>query len=118
MQHGKPMRSTVLAAIFALAATQANALTGTQLYRFCVEAPKGSVENTACNSYVRGFIDGLVTGVNEAADGRMICLPKDGIALEQGRLILEKALRDYPQFLHKEGGYLFGFGMMDAFHCP
>jgi hypothetical protein len=111
------IRSMTLAAIL-LVATQANALTGTDLYRFCVESTKGSVENTACNSYVRGFIDGLATAAFEAADGRKFCPPDAGISVEQGRLILEKALRDYPQFLHKEGGYLFGFAMMDAFHCP
>jgi hypothetical protein len=113
----KPIRPTVLAAIFALAATRANALTGAQLYEACVEAPKDSTASATCNIYVRGFIDGLVMGALEAADGRKFCPPEDGISVEQGRVLLEKVLRDRPELLHREGGYLFGFAMMDAFPC-
>lgn len=103
------MKAALLAMILGLVAiTQASALTGAQLYQFCVEAPKRSLGDTACATYVRGFIDGLVMGALAVSEGHKICIPADGISVTQGRLILEKTLREHPEFLHEEAGYLFG----------
>jgi len=41
-----------------------------------------------------------------------------GIPVAHGRLILENYLRDHPEVLNEDGGYLFGFAMIDAFRCP
>jgi hypothetical protein len=108
-------------AAFALAAllpTQAMALTGSDLYRMCVEEAKNSVGDAACNSYVRGFIDGLMITTFMANRGEKFCVPNDGIALNQARLMLEKSLRDHPDMLHMEGAYFLGLTLRDAFRCP
>ena len=94
----------------------AYAISGAELYGLCTDPPKSGLGDVSCEAYVRGFIDGFVVATSVADNGRKICIPDGGISVIQGRLILEKALRDYPEFLHEEGGYIFGFAMEEAFH--
>jgi len=110
-------RRAIIAVVIALAPSQASALTGTELYKLCVESPKDSVAHTTCVAYVRGFIDGFASTTFAAKDGEKICFPDGGVSVEQGLLLLEKILRDRPEMLHHQGGHLFGFAMSDAFRC-
>jgi hypothetical protein len=122
-------RVIAVVATLALASTQAIALTGTDLYQLCIESKKGSEadgslyarrheDNALCAFYVRGFIDGFDDGTWAHSWGVKICVPDEGISVDQGRLILEKRLREHPEFLHFEAGTIFGVAMADAFRCP
>src|SRR4051812_24617196 len=91
-----------VAVVIALACSEANAFTGTELYRSCQ-----SPTDLSCTAYVRGFVDGMVIGkVVGLTKLPMFCPPNDGILLEQGRLIVEKFLRDHPEKLHEQASFL------------
>jgi hypothetical protein len=96
----------------------AYALTGAQLYDLCTAPEKRGWEDLSCETYVRGFVDGFIIAAVSADMGHKICIPNGGIPVTQGRLILEKALRDSPELLQEDGGYLFGYAMTKAFGCP
>jgi hypothetical protein len=98
-------RVIAVVATLALASTQAIALTGTDLYQLCIESKKGSEadgslyarrheDNALRAFYVRGFIDGFDDGTWAHSWGIKICVPDEGISVDQGRLILEKRLRE------------------------
>jgi hypothetical protein len=72
----------------------------------------------SCTSYIRGFIDGMVVGGNVEELHLKCCPPKDGISVEQGRLIVEKYLKDHPEKLNLEAGYVAAFAFVEAFPCP
>src|SRR2546430_2631053 len=111
------MKLALAVAVIAFAPIQTGALTGSELYRFCGESSKGSVQYTSCIGYVRGFVDGMAMGTAAASNGVKVCLPDDGMDVEQGRLILEKYMREHPEELHKEAGLPFGAALIDAFRC-
>jgi hypothetical protein len=94
----------------------ANAMKGAQLYEWCFDS-KESFAKATCTTYVRGFVDGIVMGIVGAIRGDKVCIPKDGISIEQAKLILKKYLEAHPEFLHEEAGYLFGFALSEAFRC-
>jgi len=112
------MKVVLLAAILALAVTQASGFTGIDLYQFCIVAQKGTLGDATCTTYVRGFIDGLIIGTFVTSKDWKISPPDAGIPVAHGRLILENYLRNHPEVLNEDGGYLFGFAMIDAFRCP
>ncbi|HVA12647.1 MAG TPA: Rap1a/Tai family immunity protein, partial [Stellaceae bacterium] len=87
---------------------------GVQLYNFCLKNDSQNVGNLTCTSYIRGFIDGMIMGT--VADGKF-CLPESGVSEEQGRLIAEKYMKDHPEKLNLEAGYVVGFAMIAAFPC-
>ena len=93
------------------------ALPGTLLYRDCHEKTR-SIGDAMCVAYIHGFLDGLVIGrVAGEQNPPVLCPPKDGIEVDQGRLIIEKYLRDHPERLHEEAGLLAAAAMLDAFPC-
>jgi hypothetical protein len=107
-----------VAVVIALVCSEANAFTGTELYRSCQRGPA----DLSCVAYVRGFVDGMVIGkVVGLTVGLtklpMFCPPNDGILLEQGRLIVEKFLRDHPERLHEQASFLAANALLDAFPC-
>jgi Rap1a immunity proteins len=100
-----------------LATSHARALTGTQLYQECLIKDHGPMD-IACQSYIRGFVDGSVTAtVIERDFAGQYCPPKDGIDAIQARLIVEKYLRDHPEELHAEAGLLVSGALLAAFSC-
>jgi hypothetical protein len=103
-----------VAVLTALVCSEANAFTGTELYRSC---QKGAAD-LSCVAYVRGFVDGMVIGkVFGLIKPAMFCPPNDGILLEQGRLIVEKFLTDHPERLHEKASFLAAAALLEAFPC-
>src|SRR5262245_27734643 len=94
------------------ASTNVRALSGLSLYQSC-QAKSQSAWGFACIAYVHGFLDGsmfgLVIGRNAPT---MYCPPKEGVSVDQGRLIIEKHLREHPEQLDKEAGELVADALM------
>jgi len=100
-----------------LTVTKSHALPGTELYRSC-HSKEGSVGDFACVAYIHGFLDGLITGrMAGKQNPAILCPPKDGISVDQSRLIVEKYMRDHPDELNKETGLVAASAMLDAFPC-
>jgi hypothetical protein len=107
------------AALFlVIAISESYALTGAELYQFCTQA-RDSSGYLSCNAYVRGFADGIFLADIMAGKGKRLCTPVAGSAIEhtQARLIIEKYLRNHPEFLHEQAGYLAALALYDAFEC-
>lgn len=103
----------ILAIGLLLSATaSADDLSGVQLSEYCTNHD-GNTKETLCVAYVHGLLDGLMMG----SFGRY-CPPKDGVAVPQGRLIIEKFMRDHPEMLHKQAGVVAGVALATAFPCP
>jgi hypothetical protein len=108
------MRYWIAIGLLWFAVAPAHAFTGAQLYQECTKAPKNSMEDLACISYLRGFIDGMVMA---RAGGAGFCPPQHGILVDQGRQIAEKYLKDHPDDLHLEAGLVLGTAFIKAFPC-
>jgi hypothetical protein len=108
----------VLLSLFG-AAGSARALTGQDLYDWCI-TPKDTADDNICLSYVRGFIDGWVLGqgISTQFPNVKICLPDEGFPVERGRDLLEKYLRAHPEMMSEKGGYILGLVTIDALRCP
>ena len=91
------------------------ALTGAELYKFC--SGRSADGTIACTAYVQGFIDGFLFGKGSEKMGVKWCPPPTGISGTQGRLMVEKYLRDQPRKLNLEAGLLVGDALLDAFPC-
>jgi hypothetical protein len=114
------MKSLMLAAAIcvAFAGRSALALTGTELYQSCQDKTPG-VGFTACLSYSRGVMEGLLIGKILSKKGPLpYCPPDDGLSATQARLIIEKYLKDHPEMLHKQAAFLAAEALMAAFPCP
>jgi len=100
-----------------LMCANAHALTGVDLYQACKSASHSSMD-LVCIAYVHGFLDGFQLGrfVGTGPQSKY-CPPKDGVSVDQGRLIIEKYLREHPQDLHTQAGLMAASAMMDAFPC-
>ena len=101
-----------------LVSSQVSALTGADLYKFC-SYPRDSPEDLVCNTYIRGFDDGmLISSVAFTPKAKKrFCAPSKVIDLTQVRLIIDKFLREHPQILHFEAGVLGGLAISQAFPC-
>jgi hypothetical protein len=107
----------LMGAVLMVLPSEAGALTGAELLRFCRQE-KTTRGNLACLTYTRGFIDGFVSATIAANKNARACIPSDGISAEQGRLIIESYLRDNPETLQMEAGNLAMAAMIAAFRCP
>jgi hypothetical protein len=107
----------IAASLAILSATSAEALTGAELYQECLDKSKG-VEEIGCASYIRGFVDGMLSGSAVERLAIKYCPPKKGTELIQARLIVEKYLREHPEKLHVQAGLLVGSALIAAFPCP
>ena len=115
----RPVCSILVASFIAapLIPADAVALDGTQLYQSC-RAKERTTLDFVCVAYIHGFLDGMATGqATGEQNPPMYCPPKGGISVDQGRLIVEKYLRDHPEQLHKEAGLLAASALWDAFPC-
>ena len=114
-------RTTAAFAIGFLAAsalTDARALSGTELYKACRQRDL-SAGGISCIAYVRGFVDGMTLGYLTGKKSPLLyCPPRDGIAADQARLLVQKYLRDHPESLHLEAGNLAANALTEAFPCP
>ena len=99
-----------------LAAPDASALSGGDLYKFCLASSKASEQETACLSYIRGFVDGMLMGV-ASEKYSAYCPPNSGVPMQQALLIVERYLREHPEKLHEEAGFVVGGALIEAFPC-
>jgi hypothetical protein len=108
----KLARLALSIALLAITVSPATAVTGSQLYDLCSAQDQSEM---SCEVYIRGFVDGIMVG---HLAGNKFCPPDDGISGTQAKLVIMHWLRDNPEFLHHEAGYLAGIAMVDAFKCP
>jgi hypothetical protein len=109
-------RAAIAAAIVLMSIQSASALSGAELWDQCQDKSKSTL-NLACTAYVRGFVDGFFAANTLAEIGVKTCPPQTGISLTQGRLIIEKYLRENPQELHQQAGGLAMVALIRAFPC-
>jgi hypothetical protein len=109
--------SSITCALAIFVSNNASALDAIQLYRDC-HAKTRSVGDFGCIAYIHGFLDGIATGrvVAEKKPG-MFCPPKEGVSVDQGRLIIEKYMRNHPGELNQAAGLVAADAMYDAFPC-
>ena len=118
--QGRTMTRLLISAVFAVLiapAARAEGLDGTKLYEICGHHDFSSSENTVCAYYVKGFIEGMLFGDFSAKVTVGYCPPEEGISVEQGRLIIEKYMRDNPAILHRHAGVIAGEALLTAFPC-
>jgi hypothetical protein len=107
----------LVGAIGILVSTNAKALDGVTLYQWC-QAKPDTAREISCIAYVHGFLDGVAFGHRMGKNyPTLYCPPKDGISVVQGRLIIEKYLKNHPEKLHTEAGSLVFDALIEAFHC-
>lgn len=95
------------------------ALSGAELYQAC-ESKTDSVGDLFCNTYMRGFLEGMTTaiGIRDGLGPIGYCPPQErAISVIQGRLIADKYFRENPQKLHTEAALLLGLALVAAFPC-
>ena len=110
------MKRWAIVGLLAFLPSHASALTGVQLYDFCIKDTPKQVGDLTCASYIRGFIDGMVIGSVNEVQGKF-CPPKGGISVEQARLIAEKYMKDHLEQLNLEAGLMVGVALLQAFRC-
>jgi hypothetical protein len=71
-----------------------------------------SAKSIACDGYIHGILDGLVLG-----SFGTYCAPSGGVSVTQGRLIVEKFMRNHPETLHEQAGNVAALAMMTVFPC-
>jgi hypothetical protein len=104
-------------AFIVLCIARANALTGLELSNFCAQ-PTNTAAMISRDAYIRGLLDGIYLADKMAAHGNRYCPPgDDNIDAEQGKLIVQKYLRDHPEELHREAGVLAALAIYIAFPC-
>ena len=111
------MRHTAAAIVVALStmlAGNAYSFTAAELYKYCT-APKYGDRDVGCTLYVRGLIDGLYLGHNLSKDEFPLCA--NSIDAAQARLIVERFMREHPEFLHQEAGVVSGIALQKIFGC-
>lgn len=91
------------------------AFQGTDLYSLCNTPSDPSLE-LACISYVRGVMDGLVVANEAGKRGIMFC-PPQGYTIEQGRVVIQKFMRDHPEELAESAGAVATTALYVAFRC-
>jgi hypothetical protein len=69
-----------------------------------------------CYGYLNGFTDGVRLG-SSTSQAAGLCLPADGVAVEQVVLILTKWLRDHPETLHETARMSLFISLLQAFRC-
>jgi hypothetical protein len=55
--------------------------------------------------------------IGEQGRDFLLCPPKEGIAVDQARLVIDKYFREHPEKLHEEAGFLAAEAFMAAFPC-
>jgi len=120
MQHRKENRwcSTIIVAIF-LGTSSAKALDfdGSALYQICSDHNPNSAANVACNYYVRGIIEGMLMGTLTERNAKGTYCPPDGLSQIQGRLIVEKYMRDNPLALSQQPAGIILDALLASFPC-
>lgn len=99
-----------------------HASTGIELLRQCASQARSedgrALDRLLCLTYLDGFIQGhrITTDLLKPAKP-LLCLPPDGIELEQAQLVLVKWLREHPNDLHHTARILTISALTQAFPC-
>jgi hypothetical protein len=92
-------------------------LTGADLDKICGNRDSHSDLNLLCYTYMHGFLDGLNIGAALPRMRLSYCPPKN-LTIIQGRLIVEKYLRDHPTELELDAGIIATRALLAAYPCP
>jgi Rap1a immunity proteins len=104
----------VVASLIGFSISNANALSGLELYRAC----HAKDLDAACMAYIRGVLDGVSAGRALATQNPPIyCPPQEGIPADQGKLIIEKCFNEHPGELQEGAGVLAMAALAKAFPC-
>jgi hypothetical protein len=95
--HRVSLSPTLL--LLSVVTANADALTLSQLHELCHSTEVR--DSAACAGFMSGFVQGIQQGQQAAAEGKTICFP-DGFKIAQMNLILDKIIRDGPQFTNLE----------------
>jgi hypothetical protein len=99
-----------------LAPAGAQEFTGIKLYQFCSDPNPSSAASLGCSAYVAGFMEGLFIGKSLPGSGHSFCPPK-GLTVPQGRLVIEKFMRDRPKILNEAASSISMAALVLAFPC-
>jgi len=105
-----------LLSIVLLTSADAQALSGTDLYKICNAEPKGGTESISCIAYIRGLVDGLFMADHMASSGLRYC-PPESLSADQAVLIVQKHFREHPEQLNREAGAVAALALYGAFDC-
>jgi len=80
---------------------------------------KADVDRLSCVAYLSGVLDGVVLmqKLMEQQKRAPLCLPDEGISMEQYRRIVVKWLEDRPNILHESKRIHAVKALLDAFPC-
>lgn len=107
----------VILAVLTTIPIRADGLDGTRLYQICEHHNDDAPESIVCSYYIKGLIEGMLFGSITARETVGYCPPKEGLSTEQGRLIIEKYMRDNPRLLNEQASVIAGAAMLLAFPC-
>ena len=120
------MTRFVLLLIFLLVASSAKAqfdqtgtsnLTGNWLYTVC--AANDQRGQLICQMWIRGFQAGIISSQNLAQVNKLkpaSCIPQ-GVTADQAKLIIEKFLKDNPQYMQLSAETVASYALVIAFPC-
>jgi Rap1a immunity proteins len=115
------MTRFVLLLIFLLVASSAKAqtsnLTGNWLYTVCATSDQQG--QLICQMWISGFQAGIISSQNLAQVNKLkpaSCIPYD-VTADQAKLIIEKFLRDNPQYMQLSAEMVATYGLVIAFPC-
>jgi hypothetical protein len=116
------MRRFVLVLILLLTASSAKAqnsnLAGNWLYTVCGASDQQG--QLICKMWVSGFQAGMVSSQNLARVSKIkpaSCIPYD-LTADQTKLVIEKFLRDNPQYMQLSAEMVAAYALVIAFPCP
>jgi hypothetical protein len=115
------MTRFVLVLIFLLTADSAKAqnsiLAGNWLYTVCgASDQQGQV---ICKMWISGFQAGMISSQNLAQVNKLkpaSCIPSD-LTADQAKLIIEKFLKDNPQYMQLSAALVASYALVIAFPC-
>jgi hypothetical protein len=93
----------------------ASEFTGNKLQAHC--ADQSDTGRLICVFFLQGLVAGIEAGDgSKQKDPRIWCFP-EGATLKQGRLVVEKYMRENPQMLHQDAAVVAVSALMLAFPC-
>ena len=104
---------------FALVASTASALTGTELRNICQVAARNSTDTSlelAVGMQCQGFVEAIVTVGRRLREPNRFCAP-DGVTVGQAINVLVKYLNENPAQLHHGGELLAITAFNEAWPC-
>jgi Rap1a immunity proteins len=116
------MTRFVLVLIFLLIASSAKAqnsnLTGNWLYAVCTTRDQQG--QLICKMWISGFQAGMFSSQELAQVNKLkpaSCIPH-GVTGDQAMLIIEKFMRDNPQYMQLSAEMVAAYALVIAFPCP